>query len=285
MIKILEQGAWLNYTNRLGDKELISQAMFLSTHYDCSATLCATSKGYKITQASYSIHRCPDMSKRKEADVPELVGGSGHYDGVKAIRELPDHGDNGKVKELFIEAIRGLDQAETFLLEELGMKTREEYEVRWQNRVKSDPKAYACRPYWNRMPGLEEWSTHIGAYDYTRMKGFYTKYMSYVILQKNESEIIVSGTYNDSFHEMHTELTFDAASRNVNAFDMVVVRAPHVQCHELTHTASEHFIGSSIDNLPKREVGKIIGGEPGCHHLVEIVSTMASAVKEFKGAK
>jgi len=285
MIKILEQGAWINYTNRFGEKELISQAMFLSTRYDCSATICATSQGYKITQARYSIHRCPDMSKRAEGSLPELVGGSGHYDGVKAIRDLKDFGDDGKVKELLIESIRGLDQAETFLLEELGMKTREEYEIRWQNRVKSDPKAYACRPYDGRMPGLEEWSTHIGAYDYTRTQNFYTKYMSYVILQKNEGETIVSGTYNDSFHEMHTELAFDAASRNIKAFDMIVVRAPHVQCHELSHASAGSFVGQSIDSFSKREVGKIVGGPPGCHHLVEIISTMASAVKEFQGAK
>ena len=285
MIKILEQGAWLNYTNRLNEEELISQAMFLSTRYDCSATICATTRGYKVTQARYSIHRCPDMSKRGEGELSELVGGSGHFDGVKAIRELRDFGDDGKVKELLIESIRGLDQAETYLLEELGMKTREDYERRWQDRVKSDPKTFACRPYDGRMPGLEEWSTHIGAYEHTRTQNFYTKYMSYVIFQKKEGELIVSGTYNDSFHEMHTEFAFDAASRNISAFDMIVVRAPHVQCFELSHTSAESFIGNSIEGFSKREVGKIVGGAPGCHHLVEIITTMASAVKEFKKAE
>jgi len=280
MNKVLEQGAWINYTNRLNDKELISQSMFLSTRYDCSATLCATTKGYKITQAYYSIHRCPDMSKRKEANIPELIGGSGHYDGVKAIKDLKDFGDDGKVKELLVESIRGLDQAETYLLEELGMKTREEYETHWQ-KGKND----YCRPYWGKMPGLEEWSTYIGAYDYNRTGNFYTKYKSYTIIQKNENEAIVSGTYNDSFHEMNSEITYNLTNRNISAFDMVVVRAPHTPCYELSHTAAESFIGKSIDALPKRDVGKILGGAPGCFHLTDIVFDMALAVKEFAGGK
>ena len=276
MIRVVEQGSWINYTNKLNDKELISQAMFLSTRYECSATLVATTKGFKITQAYYSVHRCKDRSKRIEESLPELIGGSAHYDGVKAIKELKDFGDDGKVKELFVECIRGLDQAETYLLEELGMKTREDFERYWQ-KGKED----YCRPYWGKMPGLEEWSTYIGAYDYNRSQNFYNKTKTYTIIQRNDSQIEVVGVYNDSFHEMHSEITYNISDRVITDFDMVVVRAPHDPCYELSHTSADSFIGKPITDFKKREVGKLIGNGPGCFHLVDIVSDMATAVMEL----
>jgi hypothetical protein len=279
MIKVLEQGAWINYTNRFNEKELISQAMFLSSRYECSATMVVTTVGFKITQAYFSIHRCPDMSKRTEEKIPELIGGSGHYDGVRAIKDLKDFGDDGKVKELLAECIRGFEQAETYLLTELGFKTREEYEAYWQK-----DKAEYCRPYWGKMPGLEEWSTYIGAYDHNRTENFYNKYKSYAILQKKEGEAIISGIYNDSFHEMHSELTYNLGSRNISEFDMIVHRAPHDPCYELSHTAADAFIGKPIDSFKKRDIGKVIGGAPGCFHLVDIVADMALAAIELQQA-
>ena len=132
MVKVLEQGAWLNYTNRLNDKELISQAMFLSTRYDCSAVVCAAKDRSKITQAYYSIHRCPDMPKRIEANIPELID-LPRSEGVKAVKHLPDFGDNGKVRELLLESIRGLIQTDTYLYDWFGFKTREEYQTFWQS--------------------------------------------------------------------------------------------------------------------------------------------------------
>jgi hypothetical protein len=277
MIKILDQGSWMNYTNRLNDKELISQSMFISTKYECSATLVATAAGFKITQAYCSAHRCGDKSKRIEEPIPELVGGSAHYDGVRAIKGLKDFGDDGKIKELLAECIRGVEQAETYLLAELGFTTREEYETYWQK-----DKAEYCRPYWGRMPGLDEWSTYIGAYDYSRSQNFYNKCKSYTIIQRNDTQIEVTGVYNDSFHEMHSELKYNTKDHIIADFDMIICRAPHTQCYELTHTAAELFVGKPIDSLKKRDIGKLIGGAPGCFHLVDIVADMALAVSELK---
>ena len=279
MIKILEQGAWLNYTNRLSEEELISQAMFLSTRYDCSATICATKKDLKLTQAYYFIHRCPDMSKRGETTIPELVGLE-RSDGIKAVKALKDFGDDGKVKELLLECIRGLLQADTYLFDVFGFKTREEYQIQWQ-----EDRPNYCRAYWKELPPIEEWGIHIGAYDHHRTENYYTKYKNYVILQKNETEAMISGTYNDSFHEMYGELTYDLSIRNINFFDVITCRAPHALCYELSHTASESFIGKPIDSFSKREIGKILGGAPGCFHVVDVVYDMVSAAMELKNAE
>ncbi|MCL1911883.1 MAG: DUF2889 domain-containing protein [Leptospirales bacterium] len=276
MIKVLEQGAWINSVDSLNEKELVSQTMLLTTRGEYSAAICIKKNNFEITRAYYSIHRCPDMSKRTEADIPEFTGGSGLYERIKAVKDLRDFDGDGKIKELLLECLKGLILAESYLLEELGYKSREEYETAWQVG-----KEGYCRPFENQMPPIEEWPNYIGAYEYYRKKNLYAKCKSYVILQKSEDEAVINGVYNDSFHQMRSELSYNLTSRNINAFDMVVIRAPHPPCYELSHTAAQSFIGKPIDSFSKREVGKIIGGSPGCFHLVDIVSDMASAAIEL----
>ena len=274
MIEILEQGSWVNCTNRLNDKEFISQSTFLSTRYECTATLVATSD-YIITQAYYSIHRSNDRSKRIEESLPELIGGSASFDGAKVMKGLKDFDGVGKVQELFIECIRGLDQIETFLGEERGLTTREEIEKLWLQG-----KEDYCRAHYKERAIVGVWSAHIGAYDYTRVKNFYNKTKTYTIIKRNDSQVQVLGAYNDSFHEMRCEFTYNLADHIITDFDMIVIRAPYYRCFEFMHAEVNSFIGKPIEKFTKREVGKILGGGSGCFHLVEIVSDMALAVIE-----
>ena len=275
MIEVIEQGSWIHYTNRLNDTELISQTMFLSTYYECSATLVVKSKGFEITQAYYSVHRCKDRSKRIEESIPELIGGSGKLSGAKAVKGLKDFGDEGKVKELLIECIRGLDQTETYLMEEIGAKTREDVELIWQVG-----KEDYCRPHYKEWPPIGEWSAHIEAYEHNRTKNYYNKTKTYTIIKRNDSTVEAFGVYNDSFHEMRCEITFNLTDRIISDFDTIIFRAPHYRCLEMMHAEVNSFIGKSIDKFDKREVGKILGGGPGCFHLVDIVANITTAVIE-----
>jgi hypothetical protein len=66
---------------------------------------------------------------------------------------------------------------------------------------------------------------------------------------------------------------------------MTVCRAPHTPCYELSHTKAESFIGQPVDSFKKRDIGKILGGAPGCFHLVDIVYDMSTAVAELPPVK
>ena len=314
-MKILEQGAYMNYVNRLNENEVLSQAMLLNTQFEGSASLVFDVAEFKITQARWTIHRANDPDARGESELPDLLGKSAYIDGGKAIKKLPDFsrivksnpapgepvnedescscgcgctggesavsGEDseewGKIKELLLECIRGAFQAEAFLLEYRGYSNVQDYEVFWQ----SDKKDY-CRPYTGGMPGLEEWPIYIGSHGHYRKENLYNKYKSYCIIDRGSGKAYAIGTYNDSFHEMNVELNYDSQSGIIEDYDMTAVRVPFNPCTELSHTASELFIGKDIRSLAKRDVGKLIGGPMGCFHLVDIVADVAAAVRDLK---
>ena len=275
MIEIIEQGSWIHYTNRLESKEFISQSTFLSTNYECSATLVVKDMGFEITQAYYSVHRCNDRSRRIEESLPELIGGSASFGGAKIIKKLKDFDGTGKVKELFIECIRGLNQLETFFIDENNLIPREELERRWFQ----DKKDY-CRPHYKERTPIGSWSAYIDAYDYARTKNLFNKSRNYTIIKRNDSQVEVLGAYNDSFHEMRCEFSYNPTTRIITDFDTIIIRAPHYRCFELMHADVNSFIGKPIDQFNKREVNKIYGGGTGCFHLVEIVTDVTAAVIE-----
>jgi hypothetical protein len=283
MLKVLEQGAYITYANRLNEREVLSQAMFVGSRYESSATIIASVSDFTISKALYSVHRSPDKSARGEGEIPELKGEIANTGASKIVKALRDFGDGGRVKELMNENIRTIMQAETYLYKERGFKTREEYEQFWQS-----DKSDFCRPYQKKedFPDLHEWSEHIGAYEHHRMDNLYNKYKSFTIIQKNDTQAIASGTYQDSFHQMYAELTYNLAGRDITEFDMVTMRAPHQACFEMSHMGAGLFVGKKIDELKKREVGKMIGGGPGCFHLVNIITDMTDAAREiYEAAK
>lgn len=279
MVHMIEQGSYTSSADRISDKELASQTFFLSSAAECCVRLAADVKNFKITKAEYAIHRLNNRDDlRREGAIPDLVGASAYFDGGKAVRALDDFGDDGFIKELLRESIRSICQAETYLISERGFTDRREYEVNWLK----DKDDY-CRPYRKEcMPGLDEWTKHIGADRYARKRNLYNKYKSYSIFKNEGSdEVSAQGTYNDSFHEMSCSFGYREAERKIIAFDMSVCRAPYKPCFELTHASADLFVGKTIDELTKREVGKLIGGALGCFHLVDIVADMTAAASRL----
>ena len=281
MIRVLEQGAYISYANRLNEKEILAQSMFVSSRYECSATLIANVNDFAVSSARWSVHRCPNMSARGEGEIKEFAGVTADISAAKLIKSLEDFGDDGKVKELLLEDIRSIMQAETYLFREKGFEDREAYERFWQS-----DKSDFCRPYQKKenFPDIHEWSNHIGAYEHHRKDNLYNKYKSYVVMQKDDDQAIASGTYQDSFHEMYAEMTYNLAGRDIIAFDMVLRKGPHKACFEMNgFNTKELFVGKSVDELGKREIGRLIGGGPGCFHLVNIVTDLTDAARELKG--
>lgn len=276
MLKVLEQGVSMLHTDKTGDNETFTKAALLNSKYECVASLRTTVKDFKITGAGFGVLRSPS-NIREEGDLPELVGGSAGFDGAKAIRSLRDFNDGGRVKELFMECIRAVNQAETWLIYDKGFKSREDYEEFWQ----SDKNDF-CRPYQKKenFPPLEEWPEHIGAYDYTRKTHLYNKYKACTILQTGDKEGVGFGTFQDSFHEMFAQIEFNLHTKLITSFDISAYRAPHPSCFEMSHTGVAGFVGSSLDGLSKKNIAAVIGGGPGCFHLTDIVTDICSMAVE-----
>ena len=150
-----------------------------------------------------------------------------------------------------------------------------EYEKIWL-----DQKVNYCRPYTGRMPGLYDWPHHVNSLNHYRTRNLYNKYKQYTIITEGGDEAVINGTYQDSFHEMHAQISYSMTGRQITGFDMTMQRWPYAACFEMDHTASGLFVGRNIDELTKREIGGMIGGPNGCFHLVDIVADMAKAARD-----
>ncbi len=279
MIKVMEQGAYMNRVDRTEKGKIKATCTFLSTRYECDIVIYADLYEMKIDKTEYSIHRTPSNKEIIESEIPELVGVPCTFDAAKIIKTLPNYDGNGIIKELLLENIRGISQAECYYLEEMNFADPIEYEIYWQ-RDKTD----YCIPYTGRMPELREWPDHINAFNHMRQKNLYNKYKQYTVYSTGGDEATIHGAYHDSFHEMHAYLTYSVTSREISDFDVTMCRWPFDACFALDHWNPGLFIGRNIDELSKREVGKLIGGSYGCFHLVDIVSDMSKAAKELTAA-
>ncbi len=278
MVKILNQGSYFHRTDRTGDIITV-RATFLDSCYECSVLLGATVTDCRITAAHYGVLRTPD-GFRKEAALPELIGGSAGFDGTAAFKALPDLHDKGHIKELFMECLRAVSQAETWLTKEKGFADRDSYEVFWQS-----DKLDFCRPYQKKenFPSLKEWPAHIGADKYIRSDYMYNKYKTWTLIQEGDGDTVTaSGTFQDCFHEMYMRISWSSATGIIKSFDMETHRAPHKQCFEMSHTRSDLFIGKNINTFKKKkDIGGILGGGPGCFHLTDLAFDILSAANEL----
>lgn len=277
MVKVVEQGAYMNRVDKLPDGKFLAECSYLGTRYECSVVLYIDARQMKTEKAFYSVHRTPQNDNLTEGEIPELEGETCTFAANKIIKTLPDYDGNGFIKEILLEDLRGINQAEIYMLEEIGIADPIEYEKKWLSE-----KVNYCRPYTGRMPGLYEWPNHVNSLNHYRTQNLYNKYKQYTLITSGGDEATISGTYQDSFHEMYAQMTYSLTERTITDFDMTLRRWPYAACFELDHMASGLFIGKKIDDLTKKETGGLIGGSTGCFHLVDIVSDMAKAARDLK---
>ncbi len=277
MIKVIEQGAYMNRIDKTPDGKITAECSFLSTHYECSVTIYADARGMKTEKVLYAVHRTPQNDNLAQGEIQELAGETCTLAASKIVKTLPDYDGNGYIKELILENLRGINQAEIYMLEEINVANPIEYEKIWLHE-----KVDYCRPYTGRMPGLYEWPNYVNSLNHYRTRNLYNKYKQYTVITEGGDDIFIDGAYHDSFHEMHAQLTYSATGREISEFDMTMQRWPFAACFEMDHTAAGLFVGKKIDDLTKREVGKLIGGSNGCFHLVDIVADMAKAAMDLR---
>lgn len=306
-MKIIKQGTYSNIVRRESENECVSDAYLMASDFEGSASLRFKVDTFEILDARWCIHRADDPERRGEGVAEMLIGESAYIDDRRnSIKILPDYsyctdynmppgGWEGvdpnkkileeqprgevssawlKIRELFLEAIRGAYQAEAYLIEERGMGTLEEYEAYWEKL-----KPGYCRPYIpDDMPPLSAWPIYSGNIQHYRAYDLYNKYINYLILDEGEGNTYAMGTFNDSAHEMNIELVYDADGV-ISDFDMTTVRVPFPPCAELNHLNPEDMLGLNLNTVAKRDIGKILGGSAGCFHMVDIMADILAAIK------
>ena len=280
MITVIEQGAYLTQINKTGAGKFTAKSAFLGTRFECDAVLFADACTMTIDRAAYCIHRTPGNQNLTEEEIPELSGAPCTFDGSRFIRSLPDYDGNGFIRELLTENLRSINQAEMYMLEEIGISDPMSYEEYWR-----DQKENYCRPYTGRMPDIYDWPMHSDYLKYYRNRNLYNKYKQYTIIGDGSDEAVITGTYQDSFHEMCAQISYSMNTGKITDVDMTLRRWPFAACFEMDHMWSGLFVGRQIDELTKKETGKLIGGSGGCFHLTDIVADMAKAARDLRKSR
>ncbi|MBR5228853.1 MAG: DUF2889 domain-containing protein [Firmicutes bacterium] len=172
-----------------------------------------------------------------------------------------------KVRELFLEAVRGAFQAELFLVEERGCKSLAELQERWLE----DKNAY-CRPY--NPPDLElarKWPPFIGLSQHYPLKNTYKKYIQYVQYDEGDGVVRSVSHYNDSTHTMSAEIRYVVETGEILGVENDVQRVPFSICAETEGRNLDWFTGGNVYQLAKRDVGGVIGGPRGCFHMLDVI--------------
>ena len=95
----------------------------------------------------------------------------------------------------------------------MGIDGPIEYEKKWLNE-----KVNYCRPYTGRMPGLYDWPHYVNSLNHFRKQNLYNKYKQYTIISSGGDVVTANTTYQDSFHEMHAQLSYSLTTREDYGF-------------------------------------------------------------------
>lgn len=273
-MKILDQGCYFTSVNKEKHKEILSKTTIVSSKTEATAYLLVDIKTFCIKQAWYEMHKEDrKLNNSKIHMIQELIGVEAYFNIGKVLKDIPDIYSNEIIKVLILECVRGLIQSETYIYMERGFESPRENEDFW----KTD-QLNSCRYYSNLDKIDVSWYDYIDS-DY-RENNLFNRYQSYTIIKESDNNIWVRGTFNDSFHEMNIQLSFEMKTGVIKTCMGEMHRAPGAVCFENT-VHLDRFVGMKINALTSKDAPKILGGSCGCFHLADIMSKMIFAAQNI----
>jgi len=182
-----------------------------------------------------------------------------------------------KIRTLFTEAMVGPYQAESFLLNERGYTDYYDYGDYWMNLKIPD----YCLPYATMNLDIQlSWMDTTGTSQYYPKENLYNKYIQYTVCDRGDDIAEALATYNDSFHEMSVEMSYRISTGEILSVESDAQRMPFAPCWTIRERANGAFVGGNIYEINKRDVSKVLGGENGCWHMLDMVAYIATAVQD-----
>jgi hypothetical protein len=258
---------------RLDQDELMVDTTYSSTDKEICARMTVYPNSLIVRQAWLEIYRAPGVDSPRTAEISGLEGMEAYFDSGEALRKALMPASVPEAKDLFAEAVRGVIQAETFLVEQRGYANPLEYQDYWSEIYQG-----ACRFYSNMDRVQTRWYDHIGYYNRT---GSLFNRMKSQTMSLNNNVIMLAGHLHDSFHSVAVEMELDKRKGLIAEARGDILRAPDLVCMEAT-VYMDKLIGTSLADLAKKEIAFLLGGENGCVHLIDLVSDGAKTISLYR---
>lgn len=267
---ILKQSCVLCIVNKEGE-HISSKAVFLGNDFEAQTLLLVDTRSFKICKAEWEISRSHGSTSLGNGSVRELIGAEAYFDIGRVLGQFTDPDGGKRLKSLFLECVKSLIQAETYVFAERGYQSKAEYEAYWHKREKN-----GCRYYSHPNDWPSGWYDYVGAYK--RECNLFNKCKNYKLIEKG-SDLMLQGTFSDSYHEINAELCFDRITGVIGKCEVLFFRAPEDICFENSMHGAE-FIGKNCYTMARSQIAEIAGGGQGCYHLTDLIADMVNMVNE-----
>lgn len=260
-MKVIRQGTVFCSVVLEPDRSLRVLAVRQSALLEASVSLLLDAATFSVVECEWEISRSPDAREPGAGEIPDMRGVEMLSKGGGAVRSLEDVPE--AIRELLRECIRGLVQAEIYVLEERGFPDRDAYD-RWCLEM----FAGGCRYH----SGSERDSGQEFVGSRMRGKSLFNRYKNVVFSGGRDSETRLCGRFRDNFHEINIDLSLSQGT--IGRVETTFTRARGPACYEM-EALSEVLCGERIATLDKKRIGELLGGREGCSHLVDLLSDMA----------
>jgi len=266
-LEFLLQRNWYS-TVRLDEEgqDLFSEVTYCGTDREVHARLIVDPNTFLVKSANWETYRTPEGKGQRTLNLSQLEGMEAYFGCGGTLRQILAPLQEPYARALFAEAVRGLIQAETFLLKERGYPSKKTYEEHWY-KVYRD----SCRYFSNLDRISGGWYDYVG---YSERLGVLFNRLRNMILFTREQDSAecyhLYGQLCDSYHEVTVTLVLDRDSLEVLEAEGHFLRVPDPVCEEAIEFV--HAVeGKSLQGMQKKDLAHLLRGGDGCVHLIDLI--------------
>jgi Protein of unknown function (DUF2889). len=271
-MKNLFQRNWYTEVRRSDNKHLKAVTSYLDTYREAAAQLSIDINSFIIADAVWEEQRSVEPISFKSRQVTPLLGSEAYFSSGPKLKAAETFLNDPLAGSLFSESVKGIIQAETFLWEERGYSSEEEYEDKW-----TDFYSGSCRYYSNLDRITKSWFTHVG--ESKRDGNLFVRFKTQSLLGLGDDQYLLTGNLSDSFHELNINIKLNRFT--VVDADGILLRAPDPVCREAADFL-KNLHGINLRDINKKETAVILGKGQGCVHMIDLVTDCAQILKLYK---
>ncbi len=261
-MKSLFQRNWYTQVRRSDDGLLKGKTSYVDTHREAVAHLLVDVNSFIIQEALWEEQRSPEPLLTRAREVTPLHGSEAYFSSGPALKKVGTFLKDPLAIALFSETVKGFIQAETFLLNERGFSSEEDYENKWKQFYEG-----SCKYFSNLDRATQGWFDHVG--ESKRNGNLFVRFKTQSLFELGKGQYLLTGNLSDSFHEVNVRLQLEGLT--VKEADGVLLRTPDLVCREAA-ALLENLHGIYLKGIAKKDLAKILGEGQGCVHLIDLVS-------------
>lgn len=264
-MKNLFQRNWYTEVRRSNNGLLTAKTSYVDTHREAVAHLFVDVNTFIIQEALWEEQRSTEPIQARTLQVTPLCGSEAYFSSGPVLKEAAEFLRDPLAVALFSETVKGLIQAETFLLEERGFTSEQDYESKWK-----DSYSGSCRYFSNLDRVTDKWYDHVG--ESQRAGNLFVRFKTQSFFDLEDNRYLLTGNLSDSFHEVNVRIQLNGFI--VEEADGILLRTPDLVCRESAALLA-NLNGTDLRGIAKKELASILGKGQGCVHVIDLVGDCA----------